>query len=314
MNRKFSFIGLSILMAFSVNGFSQPPRVAVLDFDVASGKEPGTQLPGLVTAQAVAEKGAYVLSELLLKENDFVLVDRRDFTSQLKKISSPETEKHDQQPTFIHAAQMLNVDAILRGTLLVYSTGEKKINQGGHATDLADLSLRISLQALDVIDGSILAMGSGVAREKFRQTTNVKISIGEEQVIQMLEDAVKKAIPAIVEGLSKRLKKNDERQTVLLTVEATENPALVEIDGVLVGSTPMQALQVYSGDHVLSISKPGYETITRRVVFRQDSVIRAPMLKTDLTMEEKKELLEKVDMKVYLTSGRPDILIQKIGE
>ncbi len=287
------------------------PRVAVLDFDTETGRESGGH-SGLVSAKAVSAKGAYILSRILVDEGDFTLVDRRDFTTQMEKAHPRDLIKTDPHPTFIHAAQMLNVDAVLRGTLLVYSTGSKKVRQGGHAADLSTLSLRVSIRALDAVDGSVLAMGSGVSQKDFRQTKNVEISIGEEEVFLMLEDAIKGAVPELKKGLGKRLESREKRDTIMLTVESTEDPALVEIDGVLVGSTPLQALEVYAGDHVLSVSRPGYETITRRILIEKNSIIRAPLLKTDLTVEDKKEILKKADMRMYLTSGRPDILIQTI--
>ncbi len=309
MNRIYAAVILFACIAYSSMG--ETPRVAVLNFDTKTGRESGGH-SGLVPAKAVAAKGAYVLSRILLDQDEFTLVDRRDFTTQLEKLSHKELGNDDPRPTFIHAAQMLNADAVLRGTLLVYSTGAKKVRQGGHAADLSTLSLRVSIRALDAIDGSVLAIGSGVSQKDFRQTENVKISIGEEEVFLMLEDAVRQSVPDLKKGLTRRLQKKEKQDTVLLTVESTDDPALVEIDGALVGTTPLKSLEVYSGDHVLSVSRPGYETITKRIVLEEDSIIKAPMLKTDLTVKEKKEILEKADMRMYLTSGRPDILIQTI--
>ena len=87
---------------------------------------------------------------------------------------------------------------------------------------------------------------------------------------------------------------------------------MLEIDGVLVGSTPLQELAIYKGEHLLHVSRPGYESITKRVNFMKDTAVQVPMLRTDLTADEKKEILKSADLRAYMMNGEPDMIIQTI--
>jgi len=97
-----------------------------------------------------------------------------------------------------------------------------------------------------------------------------------------------------------------------VSVMSTDDPAMVELDGMLVGSTPLENLQVYVGDHILRVSRPGYQTITKRFNITGDVKITTPMFRTELTALEKKEMIEKLNMEIFLTNGEPDFWIQEI--
>ena len=84
------------------------------------------------------------------------------------------------------------------------------------------------------------------------------------------------------------------------------------IDGVLVGSTPMEYLDIYEGDHVITISRPGYVSFTKRMAVNGDLEITAPMLRTDVTAEERVKILSSAEMKVFMQNQKPDLLIQEI--
>jgi len=60
----------------------------------------------------------------------------------------------------------------------------------------------------------------------------------------------------------------------------------VEIDGILVGSSPLEGFEVYKGYHVLSIGKPGYQGITKRILMDKDMKIESPMLRVQLSRRD----------------------------
>jgi hypothetical protein len=284
------------------------PRVAVLDFEnIASSAENGL-LAGGVSAQDLSAKGAFLLSKEMLNDSDYVLVDRRDFTSRLPK----ETAKDDKPASFIHAAQLLNADAVLRGSILSFSTSRESQKQGGYSAEFNKLSMTVMLQAIDAVDGAVLAMSEGSSGMSVRQTANVQLQLGENELLTMLSDSIKSAMPELKEGLQKRLTSQATRERSTLTITATEDPALVEIDGVLVGSTPIETLEVYQGDHIIKISRPGYVSFTKRLAISKDLTIKVPMLRLDMTADERMKILSSAEMKVYMQNQKPDLLIQEI--
>jgi hypothetical protein len=307
-----AMVAAGALALCSITCVAGPLRVALLGFDDATGSKPDPALVGTVDHGSLAEKGTDLLSKALLAQGSFVLIDRRDFISGVTRYTPKEIAEGLPRPSFIRAAQLLNADAVLGGSLASLSTGKQKVNQGGFQTELTVLSLRLTLRALDSVDGSVIAVANGTAQREFRQSEKVQTVLGEEDLLQMMEGALAQAVPELAQALTKRAG-SAARPKVIVGIDATDNPAIVEIDGVLVGTTPITDLAVYQGDHTLRVSRPGYETIGKRVVLDRNLQIRVPMFRSNLSAEEKKALFEKADVKVFLTNGKPDILIHELA-
>lgn len=288
-------------------------RVALLDFENRSGSKTDSQLGGGVDKDALAAKAADVLARQLLEQRQFRLIDRRDFIAKLQLTSPREALEGTPRPGVVQAAQLLGAQAVLGGSLTSFSTRKQKIEQGGHSAELSKLSMRVTVKAIDVVDGSVIAVAEGRAEEEFRQTPNLQTELGEEDAIQMLDQAIAAALPKLSAALAQHQAAGGKPR-VTVNVDTTDNPALVEIDGVLVGTTPISGLQVYQGDHTLNVSRPGYEPMTRRLVLDRDMQISVPMLRKDLTVEERRAILDKAELKMYLMNGKPDILIQELKQ
>jgi hypothetical protein len=54
--------------------------------------------------------------------------------------------------------------------------------------------------------------------------------------------------------------------------------------------------------------------MSKRILMNNKLQINVPMLRTDLTVEERVRILDKAQLKVYLTNGKPDILVQEIKD
>lgn len=284
-----------------------PLRVALLDFDNnAAVADDGGALAG-VTPQALSAKGATALGRALANQPDFVLVDRRDFVRRMQPIR-PAAAGPQYQPSFLQAAQAVNADLVLRGTLLSYAPGKQVVNLGGIKTEFVTLSLRIALEALDAHDGSVIASEDGVARREFRQTESLQTVVGEDELVELLQSAIGKAVPGLKSALAKRQQQLQDRPRVKLSVQTSADPALVEIDGMLVGTTPLKDFAVYAGDHVLTVGKAGYQDINKRILIQGDTVIEVPMLRTQLSADEIKEVLEKA--RLNIVSGVPEAALE----
>jgi hypothetical protein len=318
--KKWLMVLLMVVVAGSVVA-EEPLRVVLLDFENDTGMKSDAALGGQVNPDALAQKGVYLLSKQILKDPNIILIDRREFLKQMDELQlydGSETSENvllrdkerptPTKPDFLQAAQALNADAVIRGSLMSFSTGKQKINQGGYQADFSTVSLRVGLEALDAIDGAMIAMSDGVAQQKFRQTANVQTILGEEDVLGMFEQALAKATPDLEQALQVRAQQQRSRPTVKLSIATSDDPAMVEIDGILVGSTPLTDYEVYVGDHVLAIGKPGYQDITKRIKMEKNTKIQVPMIRTELNAEELKEAVEK--MRMHLIVGEPALVIE----
>jgi hypothetical protein len=285
-----------------------PSRVAVLEFQDQTGMKADALQGGAIAPGAMAEKGVFVLGKTLANRPGFTLIDRRDLIEQMDKLRPKDQgELTPTKPSFLQAAQALRADVVLRGSILSLSSGKQLVKQGGYEADLSTLSVRVGLEALDATDGSVIAASDGVARHSVRQTANVQTLLGEDDVLMLMEKAVNEAVPALEKALTARAEQQKQRPTIKLAIKTTEEPAMVEIDGILVGSTPIEAIEIYKGDHVITIGKPGYQQVTKRILFEQDSRIEVPMLREQLTAEELARIYEKIQLKVIQTD--PGVIV-----
>ncbi len=303
----------TLIAILAITAVAAPIRVAILGFDDETGLAADKKLGGKIDTESLASKGTYLVTQKMMGQSNYVLVDQRDFMAQMKKLEMEDEGKATSlKPTYLDAARALNTDILLRGTLMSFSTGKQNIDQGGHKVTMANASMTVAVQAQDVVDGSVIAMSTGNAKQSFRQTANVQTELSEDDVLALMGKALDKAIPEVTAGVNKKVVELEKRGKVLLTVMSTADPAMVEIDGVLVGSTPMDKLTIYKGEHLFHVSRPGYESITKRVNLNNDATIQVPMLRTDLTADEKTEILKSADLRAYMMDGKPDLLIQTI--
>lgn len=288
-----------LMIGVGVATAQSPSRVAVLEFQDQTGMKADALQGGGIAPGAMAEKGVFVLGKTLANRAGFTLIDRRDLMEQMEKLQPMDQgEKTPTKPSFLQAAQLLRADVVLRGSILSLSSGKQMVNQGGYQADLSTLSVRVGLEALDAVDGSVIAASDGVARHSVRQTANVQTQLGEDDVLMLMEKAVSEAVPALEKALVARAEQQKQRPTIKLAIKTDADPALVEIDGVLVGSSPIEEIAVYQGDHVLTISKPGYQQVTKRILLEKDSRIEAPMLREQLTADEWAKIYEKASLKI----------------
>lgn len=307
---------LPVLIVFLLSvavSWAQPQRVVILEFEDMSGMRSDPRLGGSIDPGSLSEKGVYMVGKELANKAGYVLIDRRDFMSQMEQVQLFDSARPTPvRPSFLHAAQALRADAVLRGNLVSFSTGKQVVNQGGFRTEFDTVSVRVALEALDSVDGAVIAVADGVARGQYRQTDAMQTFLSEDDIINLMEEAVSKAVPEITNALQTRMAEREARPTVNVTIRTTADPALVEIDGLLIGTTPIEDFEVYKGDHVLTIGKPGYRDITKRILLEHDTLIEAPMLRTELTADELKEVLD--SMRIHAFIGEPGLIIQRIND
>lgn len=300
-----------LMMASTI--LAQPIRIAVLDFENQASIPRDDQLVGGIRPETLADKGIYTLGASLANQEDFVLIDRRDFMRQIQAIPVKGGDKATVvKPSFLRAAQAVNADVVLRGILLSYAPGKQIVNQGGYKTEFLSLSLRVALQALDTQDGTVVATVDGVARQKFRQSASLQTVVSEDDLQELMRKAIDNAIPSLTKLLQKRIAQARARPMVKLSVKTSADPALVELDGVLIGTTPLTGFSVYQGDHLLTVGKAGYRDVCKKVMLKADTSIEISLLRTELNADELKEVLKTMRMNVILGVPEPPLIIQTI--
>jgi hypothetical protein len=291
-----------------------PLKVALLDFENQASVSADSSLVGGVSPQVLANKGAFTLSGLLVNDKNYVLIDRRDFLRQMENIQLRDGErKTTLKPSFLRAAQALNADTVLKGCLLSYSPGKQIVNQGGMKTEFTTLTLRVMLQALDTRDGTVIASADGTAAHNYRQSAVQQTVVSEDQLLDLMQEAMKKAMPVLNQALQTRLAQERSRPMVKISVKTSADPALVEIDGILIGTTPLNNFQVYAGDHVVTVGKAGFQDVTKEILLKADANIEVPLFRTKLSAEELKQILEKSRVNVVLGTAEPAIVVGTVN-
>ncbi|MBI2440664.1 MAG: PEGA domain-containing protein [Lentisphaerae bacterium] len=282
-----------------------PVKVALLDFDNQASLAADAAVVGGLPPKALAEKGVLALGAVLANDPAYVLIDRRDFISQIQSVTLTDNDKKTAlKPSFLRAAQAVNADVVLRGNLLSYAPGKEVINQGGSKTEFQTLTLRVSLEALDTHDGTVIALVEGVASRNFRQSEVQQKVVSEDELVQLLQSALRKAVPALNEKLEMRREQQGSRPKVKLSVKTgATDPALVEIDGTLIGTTPLANFEVYAGDHVIAIGKAGHQDVSKQILLKTDTTIEVPLFRTQLSAEEMKAVLDKARLNVIAGAG-----------
>lgn len=303
----------AVVVAFCAGaGVAAPIRVALLDFDDQTGAAPEAALGGALRPGSLVQKGPYLLAKQLLDREGFVLVDRRELLAEMGREESAVAEAGGAKPSVLRAAQALRADVVLRGSLISFSTGGERVRQGGYGADFTKLSVRVALEALDATDGTVLAVADGMAEHAVRQTPTLRTELSEADVLEAFEKALAAAVPAVAEKLQERKGRLESQRKVKVSIQTSADPALVELDGLLVGTTPIRDLEVYEGDHVLTVGKPGYRDVSKRILFQKDLSIEVPMIRTTLSADELKEVLEKMRLSVVV--GEPALVIHTVGD
>ncbi len=297
------------IMVTSLMLANTPIRIALLDFENGSSEQCDKDTTGGITSTTLANRGVYILANLIANENDFSVIDRREFLAQIDAAGKVSGKK----PSFLRAAQSLNADYVLRGVLMSFSSGKEIVNPSGdRKTEFLTFKTRIALQALDTKDGTIIATAEGSALKELRQSDAQKTVLGDDDLVDLMGKAIQNAIPTLKERIKARVEQAKNRNMVKLTIKTDADPAQVEIDGILVGTTPLVDFQVYAGDHTITVGKAGYRDISKTISIQNDQTMTFSLFRTQLSAEELKQILDKARINVVAGNVEPAIIIDSV--
>jgi len=297
------------VLGCAVGVCAQPPKVAVSDFEVVSAMAADEQLAGRITKPILSNVAPLVLMENLVQDGRLKVIDRRDLLGQMAKQDelASRVEQLGGKPSaksdLLRAAQALGADYVIRGSVTSFSTSRRAVDLKGYQTDFLRLDLGLAIEALDVRDGTVLKLIPGKASREYRQTKELNEQIGEGDVAEMIRAAVADAGSRLASAVTEMAEAGQKQPRVRIAVTTTADPALVELDGMLIGTTPLDGVEVYSGDHVLTVGKAGYHDVVSRVQMDRDLRIQVPLLKTELSADEAAEVIKSLRFAVVVTNA-----------
>jgi curli biogenesis system outer membrane secretion channel CsgG len=189
-------------------------------------------------------------------------------------------------------AQMMGADYVLVASITALSIEQRKTRDAerGIATDVTTYTLDATYRILDRADGSSIASGSAMATDAVRQGGGVTIE--RDMVTGLLRDSAAKMAAAMRKRCeTKGLRAPGALAEATLDIKATPSDLavpdivkdekgnwtvasspyrleatgfLVELDGVVVGSTPTR-INATPGLHRLRITRPDFETFEKQV-------------------------------------------------
>ncbi|MBI3987022.1 MAG: PEGA domain-containing protein [Lentisphaerae bacterium] len=300
-------------MGLALTGVRAAPlRAVVLNFENRSFGVATNSVTGAIDTKALAGNGLFALAKALAGQTEFVLIDREDLMKHMEQPGDKAKAAGDlNKPSFLRAAQALNADVVLRGSLVSCTPSKQILSPGGIKTEFLTLTVRVAVEALDVRDGAILAMGDAEAKRNFRQSEAEQTVLGESDLITLLQEAVEKAVPEVKKALAARLEEERQRPMASLSLKTDVDPAMVEIDGLLIGTTPIKNLKIYKGDHTITIGKAGYRDENKRLLIDADQALEISLIRTELSADELKSILEKARLNVGIGMPSPVWIIQE---
>jgi hypothetical protein len=60
----------------------------------------------------------------------------------------------------------------------------------------------------------------------------------------------------------------------------------------------VQGAELIRGDHSLTVTRPGFETITKKIILEGDMKITVPMISNQLNAQERKEAISNMDLHI----------------
>jgi len=152
-------------------------------------------------------------------------------------------------------------------------------------------------------------MSNGTAEEEFPADERSDHVLSEIDALGILNRRLARALPAEEKALKELQAREQNRPLVKISVKTAADPALVEIDGILVGSSPLEAFEMYKGDHVLSIGNRAIRASPKRILMDKTCKIGSPLLRVTLGGRDK-ESSEKMKINVVVGNRRSSLRVE----
>jgi len=254
------------------------------------------------------------------KEKDFKNMDIYSFLSTFQQLRKEESnldnEKMiEQKASSLRISQLLGADYFLIADLEeIVSNNIRDEVYGNKINDLV-LTADISVKILDGIRGGSIAAKN--IRKSKRLHGDEKSRYTDSDVMQNLPILMKQAGKEVAEYFLDNIQKIsdfkvDSVRSVKFTVNSNVDNAVVELDGVAIGSAP-GSFNVSPGMHRIRVTKDGYRSFNRDVYIFPNFQLKVSLEMTDEGLgkyREKKEIEmqeKKTDAETYSIKKKADV-------
>ncbi len=271
---------MGLLVGFAATGFAAP-RAALFVQDRSQTPELSGKLDAF--ADMIAAR---------LADDGFELVRTDDTLSSSVAASDPAIQQlvqvlqavksestaggPDESASALRLAQLMNTDYLVFASILTMGDNRVRNSSYGIEQESVVKVLRMGLRVLDGATGAQLYGDTVVATHQTRQNefaqmldgdqVNALLDQGAAELAQRAETAINRIAQQPVAAV----------QTVQVEITATPGNATVEVDGVVVGSTP-GAFQLQPGVHTVRLTREGYATWERMVNITEGQTLAIPM-------------------------------------
>jgi len=229
-----------------------------------------------------------------------------------KDMQGNDGKKYDifDDASILRLSQMLNCDYFIVSDLVSFNKNSKVFKGYGVKQDIVEYVLRVSIKLSDAVnDGGSIYGDTVLVTEKISQSDSLQQNMGD-MMDSMLNEASVKISENILNELRKLKKPLPTTDNVEFSVVSDVPGAVVELDGVVLGSSPGK-FKVKPGLHKIRVTKPKYVDWERKINVFPQQVLNVSMVQSsqgvdadrkevDLALDEK-ERLSDIENKDKLT-------------
>jgi len=242
----------------------------------------GANLPSIAVADFTSDKNTTlthglpdVISDDLVNSKLFDVYERDKLNSVMREQGLQASGFVDPQ-TAVALGKVAGVHYILTGQIIDYGHESKTFSGYGVTTRSTVWSLKAAIRVIDVQTGKVLFSHRDEAEETVSEDQGMSVT-DTTMDTKLAEEVANKLIQALEADDSF---KAPAAAIALIPVKITSEPdhADVEVDGVFYGNAGGE-VKLPSGLHLVTVSLPGYEPWSKKVIVQDGLSINAALIK-----------------------------------
>jgi curli biogenesis system outer membrane secretion channel CsgG len=264
-------------------------RLTIVLFLLGISTVRGADLPSVAVADFTSDLHTTLthglpdmIADAMVNSKRFDVYERGKLDTIMKEQGFQASGFADPQ-TAVALGKVAGVHYILTGQILDYGREIRDFSGYGVRTRTSFYRLKAGIKMLDVKTGKVLFSRNDSAEEQVTEGNNTLVSdtTMDTRLAQEVSDKLMKALLD-----DDTFKDKQETAVALLPVKITSEPdhADVEVDGVFYGNAGSD-IKLPSGLHLITVSLPGYEKWSKKVLVRDGLSINATLTKPDVRIE-----------------------------
>jgi hypothetical protein len=243
----------------------------------------GADLPSIAVADFTSDKNTTlthglpdVISDDLVNSKLFDVYERDKLNSVMREQGLQASGFVDPQ-TAVALGKVAGVHYILTGQIIDYGHESKTFSGYGVNTRSTVWSLNAAIRVIDVQTGKVLFSHRDEAEETVSEDQGMSVT-DTTMDTKLAEELADKLIQALEADDSFKAPAGAANALIPIKVTSTPDHADVEADGVFYGNAGDE-VKLPSGLHLVTISLPGYEEWSKKVLVQDGLSINAALVK-----------------------------------